>query len=336
MCEPSATGRIEHIVIDGGSGDDVVNYLSGCEPGFTYWQSEPDGGRYDAMNQGIAHASGDLLWFMHSGDRFSEPDAVAPAVEAISRDGSARDVWGYGMDNLLGLDRVRAPIPFKLRKFLAGSQVVPHQASFFGSSLVGKIGGYDLDFGIAADQEFILRAALAREPITIRRVLCEFDTTGVGSTRSAGDHYRDWRRLCDLLGYYLLGGRRTSLAYMRLWEYMIRAKAAAARTGRLPADATGGRGIDVNQQFVPLPSASPTARMVRTPLVALVGLLNSARGADTRPPRRRRAGRDERATRSQAECPAGGTARCRCACRYPFGVDPKCPDRPAVGGIDFR
>lgn len=43
-------GRIEHIVIDGGSGDDVVAYLSGCEPGFAYWQSEPDGGRYDAMN----------------------------------------------------------------------------------------------------------------------------------------------------------------------------------------------------------------------------------------------------------------------------------------------
>lgn len=66
-------GRIEHIVIDGGSGDDVVAYLSGCEPGFAYWQSEPDGGRYDAMNQGIAHASGDLLWFLHSPIVFPGP-----------------------------------------------------------------------------------------------------------------------------------------------------------------------------------------------------------------------------------------------------------------------
>ncbi len=80
-------GRIEHIVIDGGSGDDVVEYLSGCEPGFAYWQSGPDGGRYEAMNQGIAHASGDLLWFMHSGDRFSDSDAVAQVVEAISGHG---------------------------------------------------------------------------------------------------------------------------------------------------------------------------------------------------------------------------------------------------------
>ncbi len=96
-------GRIEHIVIDGGSGDDVVEYLSGCEPGFTHWQSAPDGGRYDAMNQGIGHASGDLLWFMHSSDRFSDPDAVAQAVEAIADHGPACDVWGYGRENLVGL-----------------------------------------------------------------------------------------------------------------------------------------------------------------------------------------------------------------------------------------
>ena len=214
-------GRIEHIVIDGGSGRDVVEYLSSCEPGFAYWQSEPDGGRYDAMNQGIAHASGDLLWFMHSADLFSDPDAVAQAVESISGNGSAREVWGFGMDNLVGLGRVRGPIPFRIRKFLAGWQVVPHQASFFGSSLVGKLGGYDLDFGMAADQEFILRAALLREPITIRRVLCEFDTTGVGSHREPSDIFGDLRRMCDLHGRYPLGGRRMSHAYLRFREYYI-------------------------------------------------------------------------------------------------------------------
>ena len=77
-------GRIEHIVIDGGSGDEVIEYLSGIEPAFTYWQSEPDGGRYDAMNQGIAHASGDLLWFLHSSDLFPDPDTVAAAVDAVA------------------------------------------------------------------------------------------------------------------------------------------------------------------------------------------------------------------------------------------------------------
>jgi glycosyltransferase involved in cell wall biosynthesis len=228
-------GRIEHIVIDGGSGDDVVEYLSGCEPGFTYWQSEPDGGRYEAMNQGIAHASGDLLWFMHSGDRFSDPDAVAQVVEAISGHGPARDVWGYGKQNQIGPDGRRfgrpwGPMPFNIHKFLTGLAVAPHQAAFFGSSLVSKLGGYDVDFGIAADQLFIFRAALLREPITIQRVVCDYDLSGVGLARPVREHFRDVRRLWDLYDCYPLGGRRTSLAYSRCWEYVMRAKLAAFRT----------------------------------------------------------------------------------------------------------
>jgi peptidoglycan/xylan/chitin deacetylase (PgdA/CDA1 family) len=225
-------GRIEHIVVDGGSGDDVVDYLSGCEPGFAHWQSEPDGGRYDAMNQGIARASGDLLWFMHSKDCFYDPDVVAHVVEAISANADVRDLWGYGLQNIVDPDGRSigvpwAPVPFNIHKFLTRGVVVPHQASFFGASLVNKLGGYDVDFGIAADQLFILQAALLRDPITLRRVVSNFDCTGGGSIRPLGDHFRDVRRMCDVQGHYPLRGRRTSLAYMRGLELMIRAKAAA-------------------------------------------------------------------------------------------------------------
>lgn len=223
------SGRIEHIVIDGGSGDEVVEYLSGIEPTLAYWQSEPDGGRYDAMNQGIARASGDVLWFMHSSDCFPDPDAVADAINAISGQGPVREVWGYGMDNLVGLGRVRSPMPFSLRKFLAGWQVIPHQASFYGSSVIEQLGGYDLDFGIAADQEFILRAALLREPVTIRRVLCDFDTTGVGTNRAPSEVFDDLRRMWDMHGRYPLGGRRVSRAYLRACEYYFAALAFVFR-----------------------------------------------------------------------------------------------------------
>ncbi|WP_144208677.1 glycosyltransferase family 2 protein [Mycobacterium tilburgii] len=223
------SGRIEHIVIDGGSGDEVVEYLSGVEPAFAHWQSEPDSGRYDAMNQGIARASGDLLWFMHSSDCFSDPDALADAVDAISRHGSAREVWGYGMDNLVGLGRVRSPMPFSLRKFLAGWQVIPHQASFYGSSVIKQLGGYDLDFGIAADQEFILRAALLRAPVTLRRVLCDFDTNGVGTNRAPNEVFDDLRRMWDMHGRYPLGGRRLSRSYLRVCEYYFTALAFVFR-----------------------------------------------------------------------------------------------------------
>lgn len=228
-------GSIEHIVIDGGSGAHVVDYLSSCKPGFTYWQSEPDGGIYDAMNQGIAHAAGDLLWFMNSGDCFSDADAVALVATAVSGNHEARDVWGYGMINVIGPDGgslgCKGPLPFDIRSFLTRGKPVPHQAVFFGSSLVNKLGGYDVDFGLAADQLYIFRAALLRNPITIPRVLADFDgITGVGSRRPLSDHFRDLRRMSDIHRFYLLRGRRRSLTYMRCWEYWIRAKHTALVT----------------------------------------------------------------------------------------------------------
>lgn len=215
-------GRIEHIVLDGGSGSDVVEYLTTCEPAFTYWQSEPDAGRYDAMNQGIARASGDLLWFMHSADRFSDPYVISEIVEAMSEHGPVCDLWGYGVDYLVGLGTLRAPMPFSLRKFLMGMQVIPHQASFFGSRVVSKLGGYDLDFGITADQEFMLRAALLRDPITIQRLVCFFDTRGAGSQLSSREAFQHLRHMWDVNRCYPFRGRLTSLAILKLCEYAVR------------------------------------------------------------------------------------------------------------------
>ena len=223
-------GRIQHIVIDGGSGDEVTSYLSNAEPGFAYWQSQPDDGNFDAMNQGIAHSSGELLWFMNSGDCFSDPDAIASAVRAIAGD-DPREVWGYGINNLVGRNRrsegLQANIPFDIHKFLTRGVPLPHQAAFFGSSLVRE--GYEVEFGIAADQLFMYRIAMRREPITVNRVLCDFDVSGVGSVRPRSDHMRDVRRICDRIGYYSMGGRRRSFAYMRLRELPGTSRGIVAR-----------------------------------------------------------------------------------------------------------
>jgi glycosyltransferase involved in cell wall biosynthesis len=219
-------GDIEHIIIDGGSGREVVDYLSKCKP--AYWQSKPDAGRYDASNQGISHVTGDVIWFMDGGDRFSDPDAIAAVAKAISGHGPARDLWGYGRANRVTPDGrvlgVWDSIPFDLVKFATARLPVPHQASFFGASLCRQLGGYDETFDpLAADQLFILRAAFLREPVTVPRVVCDFDTTGAGSVMSIKEIFDNFRRGYDLLGYYPLGGRRKSLAYLRYQEYRVRA-----------------------------------------------------------------------------------------------------------------
>ncbi|CKS33439.1 Uncharacterised protein [Mycobacterium tuberculosis] len=64
-----------------------------------------------------------------------------------------------------------------------------------------------------------MRAALVCEPVTIRCVLCEFDTTGVGSHREPSAVFGDLRRMGDLHRRYPFGGRRISHAYLRGREF---------------------------------------------------------------------------------------------------------------------
>lgn len=66
---PFARPALEVVVIDGGSQDGTVELLESFEPQPAYWQSAPDRGIYDAMNQGIQAARGTYILHLNAGDR---------------------------------------------------------------------------------------------------------------------------------------------------------------------------------------------------------------------------------------------------------------------------
>ncbi|MET4147149.1 glycosyltransferase family 2 protein [Arthrobacter sp. UYCo732] len=184
---------IEHIIVDGGSTDGSADYLAGL-PDAVNWVSEKDGGRYDAMNKGATMASGDLLWFMNSADVFhSEVSVSFVAREYIKR----KFGWGYGLSRIVKGDEsvgMAGKVPFEKARFLIGGQVIPHQASVFARDFFWSLNGYSTNLGLTADQEFMMRASLKSDPTVWAEVLCDFDVTGAGSTRSAWAHYRDMMR----------------------------------------------------------------------------------------------------------------------------------------------
>jgi glycosyltransferase involved in cell wall biosynthesis len=60
---------VEFIVIDGGSDDGSIDILRHFDASIDYWISEPDRGIYDAMNKGLAAATGQFVLHLNAGDR---------------------------------------------------------------------------------------------------------------------------------------------------------------------------------------------------------------------------------------------------------------------------
>lgn len=232
---------IEHIIVDGGSGQAVVEYLESLDPQPAYWQSQPDEGRYHGMNQGIARSTGDIVWLMHSGDCFSDPDAIDYVVRQLD---DPRTAWGYGKVRRVGANGEELGtlgyVPFDLRKFTSGMNTIPHQGTFIGADLAAKLGPYDETFGLAADQVYLFRAALEQLPVALDRIVCDFDATGAGTVRPIKHNFRDLRRAWDLVGYYPHGNRTRDRLQSRAVEYLVRSIFATKRLlDRAPRKTSG-------------------------------------------------------------------------------------------------
>ena len=92
-----------------------------------------------------------------------------------------------------------------------------------------EVGEYDVEFGLAADQLYLLRAALRQEPVVLDRVVCDFDTTGAGTVRPISENFRDLRRAWDEVSYHPYGSRTRARLYSRFFEWRVRAFYSAYR-----------------------------------------------------------------------------------------------------------
>jgi glycosyltransferase involved in cell wall biosynthesis len=83
---------LEIIVMDGGSKDNSVEIIKQYEKHLTYWQSAKDNGQSDAINQGFARATGEILNWLCSDDlqaegallRVGEEFARNPELDVLS------------------------------------------------------------------------------------------------------------------------------------------------------------------------------------------------------------------------------------------------------------
>lgn len=151
---------IEYIVVDGASTDSTLSIINEYRKDISILISEPDKGIYDAMNKGVAAASGDFVGILNSDDIFINNNVIEELVSFLQQnpdvDGSYADLVFVKRDNVNIITRKYSSKIFSPSKIRFGI-MCPHPTFYAKREIFHKLGLYDIDYPIAADFELITR-----------------------------------------------------------------------------------------------------------------------------------------------------------------------------------
>lgn len=180
---------LEYIIVDGCSKDRTLDIVKKYEPlfeGRMKWKSEPDKGIYDAMNKGIRMATGDIIGIVNSDD-WLESGAVEVVANAFVQNGKDTNALYCGGINYHRTDgtikRWDANIKsFKRQAILYIMSGIRHPATFVPRQVYDKMGMFDDQMKLSADQDFILRCHFCGvQFIEIKQTLSNMSEGGIST-----------------------------------------------------------------------------------------------------------------------------------------------------------
>jgi len=86
--------EVEYIVVDGGSNDGTIDIIKSYGDKIHKFVSEQDRGIYDALNKGIALASGDVIGFLHSDDLYNDSHTIEHIASEFQKSQNIDGVYG--------------------------------------------------------------------------------------------------------------------------------------------------------------------------------------------------------------------------------------------------
>jgi len=192
---------LEYIVVDGASTDGSQRVIESFEKKFAgrmRWLSEPDRGMYDAINKGIARATGEVVGILNADDAFSSCDVLARVARAFDPPRELDAVYGdvrfvknatdVSLENFWALKTLRHYSSRHWRPWmLQWGFMPPHPSVYIRKKCFEKLGLYATDYHIAADYALLVRF-LRKAKLRIAYVPMCFADMRVG-----GKSTRDWR-----------------------------------------------------------------------------------------------------------------------------------------------
>ena len=149
--------NIEHIIIDKASTDGTVQLLQDYKNGgYFQFYSEPDTGRYDALNKGIMRAKGKYVCFLDCDDFNHNLMSIAEMVALLEENDAD---YTYGTGNVIhpeGFVFEFSPAMYNVFQVMPCSL----QSMMFKKNTLAAEGYFDSKFKYMADFDLIMRLVL--------------------------------------------------------------------------------------------------------------------------------------------------------------------------------
>ncbi|HRY14896.1 MAG TPA: glycosyltransferase family 2 protein [Candidatus Competibacteraceae bacterium] len=204
----------ELIVIDGASTDGTRAVIQHYAGSLARVVSEPDRGIYDALNKGLRLATGEIVGFLHSDDRYADNQVLSRIAATLADPGI--DACYGDLRYVRQEDTGRVVRHWRSggyqRRRLAWGWMPPHPTFYARRAIYQRLGSFNLDYQIAADYECLLRF-LSAGHITcayIPAVLVHMRVGGA-SNRSLSNLLQKSREDYRALRHHHVGGLGTLL-----------------------------------------------------------------------------------------------------------------------------
>ncbi len=173
--------NIEYIIMDGASSDGTLKIAEKYQHQIAVIQSGKDNGIYDAMNKGLAIATGDYVLFLNAGDELYSNETIKSVFSFGDADvyyGNTAVVNEQGQ--VLGDRRLSPPGQLNWKSLKYG-MCVSHQSFIAKRSLTEK---YNLDYSVSSDIDWVISVLKKSSKITnIKNYISKFLEGGTSNKR---------------------------------------------------------------------------------------------------------------------------------------------------------
>jgi glycosyltransferase involved in cell wall biosynthesis len=151
--------HIEYILIDGASTDTSIEIIKKYESKLAYWVSEKDSGQAEAINKGLARATGEIIAWLNSDDYYL-PNTISRVVQVFEENPDIIMVYG----DMLAVDEQGQTI--NVLKYgqlsledLICFQIIGQPSVFFRHAALERAGLLDTTYHFLLDHHLWIRIA---------------------------------------------------------------------------------------------------------------------------------------------------------------------------------